>query len=61
MLTLPESGAQDGQGFKLVFKHFQRIEGIFRVKPTATVDTVQVRVYDSASGQARATQSVKLG
>lgn len=61
MLTLPESGASAEQGFRLLFKHFQRIEGTFRVNPTASVDTVQVRVYDSGSGQARATQTVKLG
>lgn len=61
MLTLPQSGTSADQGFRLSFKHFQRIEGVFRVNPTAIVDTVQVRVYDSGSGQSRATQTVKLG
>jgi len=61
MMTLPEAGASAAQGFSLGFKHFQRIEGTFRVNPAARVENVQVRVYEAGSGQARATQTAKLG
>jgi hypothetical protein len=61
MMTVPGAGAPGAQGFGLGFKHFQRIEGTFRVNPAARVENVQVRVYETGSGQARATQTVKLG
>lgn len=60
MMTLPETGAAGVPGFGLGFKHFQRIEGTFRVNPAARVDSVQVRVYETGTGQARATQTAKL-
>jgi hypothetical protein len=61
MLTLPEAGSAGAQGFALAFKHFQRVDGVFRVSAGARVDSVQVRVYEAGSGQARATQTAKLG
>ena len=62
MMTLPEAGgAGTQQEFRLAFKRFQRIEGTFRVNPAARVESVQVRIYESGSGQARATQTAKLG
>ena len=61
MITLPESADAGGPGFRLGFKHFQRIEGTFRVTPKARVESVQVRVYEAGTGQARATQTAKLG
>lgn len=61
MMTLPEIGAAGSDGYDLAFKHFQRIEGTFRVPPAARVESVQVRVYESGSGQARVTQTAKLG
>jgi len=60
MMTVPEAGTPGAQGFGLGFKHFQRIEGTFRVNPAARVENVQVRVYETGSGQARATQTAKL-
>lgn len=61
MMTVPEAGASEAQGFSLGFKHFQRIEGTFRVTPAARVENVQVRVYETGSGQVRATQTAKSG
>jgi len=45
----------------LTFKYFRRVEGTFRVGPKAKVESVQVRVYEGNSDQARATQTVNLG
>ncbi|TAK43957.1 MAG: hypothetical protein EPO29_03985 [Betaproteobacteria bacterium] len=62
MMALPEAGsAATQQEFRLAFKRFQRIEGTFRVNPAARVESVQVRIYESGSGQSRATQTAKLG
>ncbi len=60
MMTFPEPGEPLPQGFKLGIKHFQRIEGTFRVGPKARVESVQIRVYENGSTQARATQTAKL-
>ena len=45
---------------KLNFKFFRRIEGTFRVPPTAKVRAVQVKVFENGNSEARVTQSVKL-
>ena len=58
IITIPEDGA--AQAYKISFKYFQRVEGTFRVTPSARVKTVQVRVFENGSAQARATQSVNL-
>jgi hypothetical protein len=60
MITVPGAGESESSAFRLNFKHFQRVEGIFRVSPKAKVGSVQVRVYEGAAGEARVTQSVKL-
>jgi hypothetical protein len=58
IITLPEEGAAETYGIS--FKYFQRIEGTFRVAPGARVKMVQVRIFESGSNQARATQSFNL-
>ena len=58
IINLPEEGA--AQAYKISFKYFQRVEGTFHVAPGARVKMVQVRVFESGSAQARATQSVNL-
>jgi hypothetical protein len=47
--------------FRLTFRHFHRVEGIFRVDPKAKVESVQVRVYEAGSDQVRAAQSAAPG
>lgn len=58
IITLPEAGA--AAAYKISFKYFQRVEGTFRVAPGAQVKTVQVRIFESGSAEARATQSFNL-
>lgn len=60
MMTVPEPGEGPAQGFRLGIKHFQRIEGTFRVNPRARVESVQIRVYEDGSAQPRATHTAKL-
>jgi len=61
MMTLPEKGGDGSAAFRVGFRHFQRVEGVFRVNPTARVQTVQVRVYEAGIEQPRVTQSVAPG
>jgi hypothetical protein len=64
MITLPGPGDVDASAasaFRLAFKHFQRIDGIFRVNPKARVSSVQLRVYEGGAGEPKVTQSVTLG
>lgn len=61
MIVFPDKAAADSPAYKLSFRNFYRVEGTFRIDPQAKVGTVQVRVFESGAGQARATQSVTLG
>ena len=61
MMTFPESGDPSASAFRLAFRHFHRVEGVFRVDPKAKVESVQVRVYEGTSDQARAAQSASPG
>jgi hypothetical protein len=53
--TLPEAGR-----FRLNFKHFQRVEGTFRIPEQTRLHAVQARVLEHGSSQALATQSVDM-
>jgi hypothetical protein len=61
MIILPAAAEAGSPVYRLGFKHFQRAEGSFRVSPKARVESVQVRIYEDGSNQAKATQSVTLG
>ena len=61
IIMVPGQAESEGPAFRLAFKHFQRIEGSFRVSPKARVGSVQVRVYESGSAEPKVTQSVTLG
>ena len=61
IIMVPGQAEAEGPAFRLAFKHFQRIEGSFRVSPKARVGSVQVRVYESGSAEPKVTQSVTLG
>ena len=64
MITVPgpgESEASASPAFRLAFKHFQRIDGIFRVSPKAKVGSVQLRVYEAGSAEPKVTQNLTLG
>lgn len=60
IMTFPEK-AEDAGPFRLAFRHFHRIEGTFRVDPKARAESVQVRVYESGAGAAKATRSATVG
>jgi hypothetical protein len=60
MISFPEPGDAGASEFRLAFKYFRRVEGIFRVNPKAKVENVQARVYETGSNQPRATMTATL-
>ena len=60
MITVPGTGDADAPNFRLGFKHFQRIDGIFRVSPKAKLASVQLRVYETGSAEPKVTQNATL-
>ena len=61
IITLPGQGETDSSAFRLAFKHFQRVDGIFRVNPGAKVVSVQLRVYEAGSVAPKVTRSATPG
>ncbi|MCW5605388.1 MAG: hypothetical protein KIT18_12675 [Burkholderiales bacterium] len=58
VLTLPPEGERGTKEYQLNFRVFQRIEGTFRIAPDATVQGMQVRVFENGSNAPKLTQSV---
>ena len=61
IIMVPGQGQSDAATFRLAFKHFQRVDGTFRVAPAAKVVSVQVRIYEAGTVEPKVTRSVKLG
>ncbi len=63
MIVLPGQGQgqSDNTAFRLGFKHFQRVDGTFRMDPKAKVVSVLLRVYEAGSPEPKVTRSVTLG
>lgn len=60
MITVPGTGDAEAANFRLSFKHFQRIDGVFRIAPKAKVASVQLRVYETGTTEPRVTQNATL-
>jgi hypothetical protein len=62
ILTLPADVAvdakSDAKAFKISFKYFQRIEGVFQIPAGSRLKSVQVRVLEN--GVAKATQTFNM-
>jgi Family of unknown function (DUF6776) len=59
-IIMPESSEAGSAAFKLNFKYFRRVEGTFRVPAGARVRTIQARILENGSSEARASQNVNL-
>jgi hypothetical protein len=60
-LSLPEDQPETAAALKLEFKHYQRVEGTFRVPPGARVTALEARAFERSSGSPRATRTVRNG
>ncbi len=61
IIASPEGGIVGAPPFGLEFKHFQRIDGTFRVPGGARAESVEVRVYEAGSNQIRASDVAQPG
>lgn len=59
-IVIPDQASANDSAYRLQFKYFRRVEGTFRVGPGAKVLSVQARVLEHGSDQARASQSFSL-
>jgi hypothetical protein len=59
-IIFPDTGETANAAFKLNFKYFRRVEGTFRVPAKARVRTIQARILENGSNEARASQNVNL-
>jgi hypothetical protein len=59
-IVIPDSSDTSSLAFKLNFKYFRRVEGTFRVPAGAKVRTIQARILENGSGEARASQNVNI-
>src|SRR5215467_5120272 len=59
-MVFPDASDTGNSAFKLNFKYFRRVEGTFRVPAGAKVRTIQARILENGSGDARASQNVNL-
>lgn len=59
---MPVTGSDSAENGmrKFNFRFFRRVEGSFRVPPSAKVRAVQVKVFEGGNSEPRVTQSVKL-
>ena len=60
MIILPDQASAGNPAYRLQFKYFQRVEGTFKVPPKAKVVTVQARVMEQGSDQARTSESFSM-
>ena len=58
MMQFPDAKAGESGKIKLLFRHYQRLDGVITLPDGATVKTVLVKVMDK--GQQRAQQSINL-
>ena len=59
-IIFPDGAETGNAAFKLNFKYFRRVEGTFRVPAKARVRTIQARILENGSNEARASQNVNL-
>jgi len=60
VLVLPQESKLSAKEYQVSFKLFQRVEGMFRISPDATVKGLQVRVFEGNSDAPRLTHNVTL-
>lgn len=59
-LMLPESSRADAKEYRVSFKLFQRVEGMFKIAPDAVVKGLQVRVFEGNSDAPKLTHNITI-
>lgn len=60
VMEIPSGKGSGASGLALSFKYYQRVEGAFQTAPDATVESVQVRVFEKGASQPKLMRTVNL-
>lgn len=60
VLMLPPDAGRAGKEYQVSFKLFQRVEGMFRIAPEASVKGLQVRIFEGNSDAPKLTHNVTI-
>jgi hypothetical protein len=60
VIVLPPKGEQDARDYRLSFKHFQRVEGSFKLSPGSVIKGIQVRVFENGASTPRLAQALNV-
>jgi hypothetical protein len=60
VLVVPPDSSRPAKEYQVSFKLFQRVEGMFRISPDASVKGLQVRVFEGSSDAPRLTHNVTI-
>lgn len=60
VLVLPPQGERDARDYRLSFKHFQRVEGTFKLSPGSLLKGMQVRVFENGAKTPKLTQALNV-
>jgi hypothetical protein len=60
VVTLPPDGSPDSAAFRLSFRFYQRVEGVFTVPAGAVVRRVHARVIEQGATVSKSTMTLTL-
>ncbi|MGA0025812.1 MAG: DUF6776 family protein [Burkholderiales bacterium] len=60
LMLPPDSSRDDAKEYRVSFKLFQRVEGMFRIAPDAEVKGLQVRVFEGNSDTPKLTHNITI-
>jgi cell division protein FtsB len=58
VLVFPQENSQDTTSYQLNFKYYQRVERSFQLPPGASLESLQVRVYEHGKSEPKIKQDV---
>jgi hypothetical protein len=60
VVVIPDEKHDDGASYRLNFRRFHRAEGSFKIDPAASVQSIQVRIFEQGGDQPRITHNYTL-
>jgi hypothetical protein len=60
VMVFPQENAAEDAAFHLNFKYYQRVEHSFQLPPDASVDSIQVRIFERGTSEPKIQQNVGL-
>lgn len=60
VIVFPREGKAEDAAYQLDFKYYQRVEHSFQLPPDASIDSVQVRIFERGVSEPKVKQNVSL-